>query len=136
MIRPSSEDTEILSKVPCYNSPSFAVVNLILTSPDWRAIGLSQRNLFLVAATGQTLKGKNIYIKDLDVVFVTLEIGVLGHHKSDAVRALQLILPQIGKREVMKMLLALSKTAVSCSRRIFQARAIPCWNSSAPYYCS
>ena len=69
--------------------------------------------------------------KDLDVVFVSLEIGVLGHHNDNTVRALQLNSGDENASSIIQ-----KETAVSCSKRIFQARAIPCWNSVAPYYNS
>ena len=67
------------------------------------------------------------------VVYVTLEIGSLGHFTREAVRSLMLLCPQISKHEITD-LLKLARTSVSCSKFIFQGHSSTVWDEHLPLY--
>ena len=69
--------------------------------------------------------------KGFSVVYVTLEIGSLGHFTREAVRSLMLLCPQISRHEITDIL---ARTSVSCSKFIFQGRSSTAWDEHLPLY--
>ena len=72
--------------------------------------------------------------KGFSVVYITLEIGSLGHFTREAVRSLMLLCPQISKHEITDILLKLARTSVSCSKFIFQGHSSTVWDEHLPLY--
>ena len=68
--------------------------------------------------------------------FSTLEIGTLGHFTKDAAKNICEFLPFISKTHSQSILHALAKTAISCSKVIFQAHTFLSWNSSIGLFSS
>ena len=60
--------------------------------------------------------------RGLSVIYVTLELGTLGHYTKDALRALQLIMPSTARGVLSNLLKSLAKIAIGCSQTIFNAR--------------
>ena len=77
--------------------------------------------------------------RGLTVIYVTLELGTLGHYTKDAPpppppRALQLIMPSTARGVLSNLLKSLAKIAIGCSQTIFNARHSPSWSTSKLFY--
>ena len=59
----------------------------------------------------------------------TIEVGTLGHFNNQTIASLHALLPNLRKNSVRCLLLGLSKTSVSCSAHIFNARLSTTWIS-------
>ena len=59
----------------------------------------------------------------------TIEVGTLGHFNNQTIASLHALLPNLRKNSVRRLLLSLSKTLVSCSAHIFNARLSTTWIS-------
>ena len=70
----------------------------------------------------------------LTVIYVTLELGTLGHYTKDAPRALQLIMPSTARGVLSNLLKSLAKIAIGYSQTIFNARHSPSWSTSKLFY--
>ena len=65
--------------------------------------------------------------RGLKVVYTTLEVGSLGHHRPQATKSSQTIVPSLPHnyiiivRQITVILMRLGKVAISCSLHIFNA---------------
>ena len=57
----------------------------------------------------------------------TIKIGTLGHFNNHTIVSLHILLPYLKKKQVLRLLLDLSKISVSCSAHIFNARHSSTW---------
>ena len=62
-------------------------------------------------------------------VLETIEVGTLGHFNNQTIASLHALLPNLQKNSVRRILLDLSKTSVSCSAHISNARLSTTWIS-------
>ena len=62
-------------------------------------------------------------------VLETIEVGTLGHFNNQTIASLHALLPNLQRNSVRRILLDLSKTSVSCSAHIFNARLSTTWIS-------
>ena len=62
-------------------------------------------------------------------VLETIEVGTLGHFNNQTIASLHALLPNLQRNSVRRILLDLSKTSVSCSAHIFNARLSTTWTS-------
>ena len=78
----------------------------------------------------------NLEERGKEVSFVILEMGTLGHLTEDALMNLSLLLNSHHKQghQLWSVLNTLAKTAISCSKYIYQAHTILLWNSSTPLH--
>ena len=76
----------------------------------------------------------DLEVRGLSVIYVTLELGTLGHFTKDALLALQLIMPSTAHGVLSNLLKSLAKIAIGCSQTIFNARHSPYWSTSKLFY--
>ena len=72
--------------------------------------------------------------RGLTVIYVTLELGTLGHYTKDVPRALQLIMPSTARGVLSNLLKSLAKIAIGCSQTIFNVRHSQSWSKSKLFY--
>ncbi len=71
--------------------------------------------------------------KGLSVSYKTLEIGSLGHYKTDTLSCISLSF-QLSKAKARSLLQKAAKVTISCSYHIFNSRTATSWDTSKPFY--